>query len=534
MIINSYYVLPPYDPNAQAFITATGLSGISATSINDLVLDLKAATLWTGFTAVYPFAGGSSTTQKFNLLNPLDTNAAYRLSFQGGWTHSASGATPNGTNAYAITYITPSAITENSSHLTYYSRSNTLGTIIDAGIFGSGANTYNLLIRYTGGGFEGLFSDVYNYNTNRINVTTNLDSRGFYQITRTDSTTHKAYKNGFQTGSTNTNASSGFVSLTGNLTLGARNDLPAGTYSNRQCAFASSGKGFDDGQSQLYYQIVEKYQVALSRNINPIQSFYYNRNLNNNTNRFLFSTQITDSTIQTAMNSFVETLKGYNIWNKMKALYPLVGGTATTHKYNLVNPLDTNAAYRLSFFGGWTHDSSGMTPTITSYASTFLIPNTALTLRNTHLAIYMLTDSAAGTKTEIGSANAGTANPSMGLFAKYSSTNAVSDAYNNTTNRLSVSNSDAKGFYIGSRTSINSHKLYKNGVLIGTDTNNEANGAMPNVELIIGAFLFGASVVQGTDRKFALISIGDGLTDTEAANYYTAVQALQTALGRQV
>jgi len=35
-------------------------------------------------------------------------------------------------------------------------------------------------------------------------------------------------------------------------------------------------------------------------------------------------------------------------------------------------------------------------------------------------------------------------------------------------------------------------------------------------------------------KETAFSSIGDGLTDTQAANYYTAVQAFQTSLSRQV
>jgi hypothetical protein len=58
----------------------------------------------------------------------------------------------------------------------------------------------------------------------------------------------------------------------------------------------------------------------------------------------------------------------------------------------------------------------------------------------------------------------------------------------------------------------------------------------PNFNIYIGA-----SNNQGTPSEYqrggtnyALASIGDGLTDTEAANYYTAVQTFQTTLGRQV
>jgi len=249
---------------------------------------------------------------------------------------------------------------------------------------------------------------------------------------------------------------------------------------------------------------------------------------------FFNAAGITNTTQKNAVNQLVLDFKSYNAWTKMKAVYPIVGGTSTTHKWNLKNPLDTDAAYRLAFAAGMTHASTGMSPGGTSYASTYLVPNTALTVRNTHLSIYVRTDTAAGNKIEMGCANATTANPSMGLFSKYSATNAVSDAYNNSTNRLSISNSDAKGYYVSSRTSSTLHKLYKNGSVIGTDTNTESNNAMPNVQMLIGSFLFGASVIQGTDREISLVTIGDGLTDADVTNITSAVNTFQTTLGRNI
>lgn len=241
------------------------------------------------------------------------------------------------------------------------------------------------------------------------------------------------------------------------------------------------------------------------------------------------------NTEKTAINTLVVNCKSANIWTKMKAIYPLVNSTATAQKFNLKNPADTNAAYRLLWSGGWVHSSNGaQTNANNSYAFTYLIPNTNLTLRNTHISIYIRNNTAAGNLADMGCGNATTANPSMFLASKYGSTNALSDAYNNTSNRISVTNNDSRGFYISSRTSINSHKLYKNGSSIGTDTNNEANALMPNVALTFGGYNFGGSVVQITDKQFAFVSIGDGLTDTEAANFYTAVQNFQTTLGRQV
>jgi hypothetical protein len=104
MIINPYSFGVAYDPDAQAFITAAGITdNTQKSAINTLVLDMKGFGIWTKMKAIYPFVGGTATTHKFNLKNPLDTDAAFRLVFNGGWTHSANGALPNGTNGYADT-----------------------------------------------------------------------------------------------------------------------------------------------------------------------------------------------------------------------------------------------------------------------------------------------------------------------------------------------------------------------------------------------------------------------------------------------
>ena len=70
---------------------------------------------------------------------------------------------------------------------------------------------------------------------------------------------------------------------------------------------------------------------------------------------FLTAAAITDPIISGAINTLVVQMKADNIWTKMKAIYPFVGGTASTHKWNLKDPRDLDAAFRLQFFGGWTH-----------------------------------------------------------------------------------------------------------------------------------------------------------------------------------
>jgi hypothetical protein len=45
----------------------------------------------------------------------------------------------------------------------------------------------------------------------------------------------------------------------------------------------------------------------------------------------------------------------------LRTCYPTVGGTADSHKYNLINPVDSDAAYRLHYVDTITHDAKGMT-----------------------------------------------------------------------------------------------------------------------------------------------------------------------------
>jgi hypothetical protein len=271
-----------YDPDAQLFFNAQTAAGVTLTTtqmnaVNQWVVDAKAIGIWTKFKAIYPMVGGTATSHKFNLKNPLDTNAAFRLLFTGGFTHSSTGVLPNGVNAYATTFLTPAtSLSANSSHASIYNRTVGSGTINDWGTSGGGL-AFATAISLGGTAYL----DCYNSSTNRIS-TPNASAIGFYTSTRTSSTSLKLFKNAAQLGTTNTNASAGVAGLTLDVKLFSYN--PVQNLSNRECAFSTIGDGLTDLESQLFYQITEKYQVALSRNINTTQSFYYNPAYNNETN----------------------------------------------------------------------------------------------------------------------------------------------------------------------------------------------------------------------------------------------------------
>lgn len=242
-------------------------------------------------------------------------------------------------------------------------------------------------------------------------------------------------------------------------------------------------------------------------------------------NAFITAAGITDATQQSAIQTLVTDLKGYGIWTKMKALYPMVGGTATTHKYNLKDPQDTDGAFRLVFYGGWTHSSTGALPNgTTAYANTKYNPNNNGLLNSAHLSYYSRTTSNV-TEVEMGAQS--------GPVQLLNITTLGTTYYAiNTTGYLTYSDSDSKGFYISNRTASNVTNGWKNNTKVASGT--FPSVALVNNEIALSAYNNNGPIQYLSTKECAFASIGEGLDDTEAANFYTAVQAFQTTLSRNV
>jgi len=246
---------------------------------------------------------------------------------------------------------------------------------------------------------------------------------------------------------------------------------------------------------------------------------------------FITAAAITDTTQKTAVNTLVTDLKTANIWTKMKALYPFVGGTAASHRFNLKDPRTVDAAFYLDFLGGGTHSANGYQPNgSTAYAETYFNPTTGYSVNNNaHISFYSRTNLSVSTNNEMGC---------------YDVNNLVittrrSDQSNNTflfANTLSGGinfvDSDSLGLYVSNRIN-NQANGFKNGVSKGSNT--VADNARNNRTIVIGANNSTTlNITQYSSKQSAFASIGDGLTDAEAANFYTAVQTYQTTLNRQV
>jgi hypothetical protein len=235
---------------------------------------------------------------------------------------------------------------------------------------------------------------------------------------------------------------------------------------------------------------------------------------------FITAAGITNPTQQGAINTLVLALKGYSIWTKFKAIYPIVGGTASSHAVNLKTP----GTYNLTFATGWTHSATGMTPNGATFANSNLLPSTHLNTNSNSFGIYSRTNNTSGTQVYgiwNGLASFLQNNLTAANFVSGEVTGIVSYTANPTTSLL-----------MATRTSSSLLKAFRAGVLLGQNTSSITQ--IPNINFYFGARNNGGNADFWTSHQLAFAFLGDGLTDAEAANFYTAVQAYQTTLSRQV
>lgn len=238
---------------------------------------------------------------------------------------------------------------------------------------------------------------------------------------------------------------------------------------------------------------------------------------------FFAASGVTNITQKNAVNQLVLDLKSNSLWTKIKALYPVVGGSATAHSYNLKN----TAQYQLSFSSGWTHSSTGMLPNGTSaYASTG-IKVSDFAPDSIGLGVYLRTN------TDVLGVDVGTIDTSrFQLLTRYSG-----DIYSGLP-AINVtptgSSTDSRGFTTIGRVSTTSRKTFKNGVLKFTSSETlTSTSGINTYDFKIGAS-GGSSLTWYSNHENALTVFKLALSDAEESTLNTIVTTFQTSLSRNV
>ena len=260
-----------YDPDAIVFFGVTGLTDVpQKDALNALVVGLKAQGLWTKMNAIYPMLGGTAGTHAVNLRSP----GTYNLTFSGGVTHSSTGVLWDGTTGYGDSGLVPtSVLTNNSTHLSYYSRTANTTNTYDIGVL-STANDQAMYIccYYSSGGstaFSGAYDGSVGLDVAALTPAQNTASSGFYVGSRDGTAYHVLAKNGsLGTVVTTESVFGDMTAIINSVIVGGVSRLGSMfLYSNRECAFASIGAGLSAANITAFNTLVQDYQTALGRQV---------------------------------------------------------------------------------------------------------------------------------------------------------------------------------------------------------------------------------------------------------------------------
>ncbi len=237
---------------------------------------------------------------------------------------------------------------------------------------------------------------------------------------------------------------------------------------------------------------------------------------------------------KTAVNTFVLAAKSHNYWTKFKRIN-VFGGSVGTSAQQLLGALvplytgggaltsDTNHNFAPGDYTvGVGFQGNG--------SSTYIDPglsSTDFTLNDTHVAFY---DRGSSCFVDVAGGNSGPSDMTVRIV--FNST-LDSAQYDTSGGYVSGSISGPYGLVMGTRTSSSYHAVYQNGNLI--NSNATASGAgLGTVAYYVMAFSNNGTPQYQTANAFGSYSFGAGMSPTDAANYYTDLQAYMTAAGRNV
>lgn len=263
-------------------------------------------------------------------------------------------------------------------------------------------------------------------------------------------------------------------------------------------------------------------------------------NVDEDVQAFLEATGITNPTEISAIINLVTDLKNYNLWNKMQAIYPFVGGTATTHKYNLKDPRDTDNAFRVQFFGNVTHNNLGVSASAAGYGDTRFIPTTSFANISSSIHVAIQISSRPVVANEPFNAfitdyeGNGYAGGTLSIATAGNPLGITNTAYaHGSYDAIGYSISSLGGLYISTRTTLAQMEAYKRSF---AEARNVSGGSIfqkssPNSNTIR---LFRGYITNNytTGVLYQYASIGTGLIQTDADNLYILLTSFNNTLGR--
>lgn len=263
------------DADAVAFLNAVGgTNSIQQSAINTFVVQMKAKNLWSKMYAIYPFIGLSAAQDKWNLKDPRDLDAAFRLTF--------NGASPN-FNFYGIDWPSINTVNANTHFNLRNFDKNNIGFTAYIGkdtiygtILGAFDGSTSLIMRELGGRFVNL--QLINYSAPTLAVPQPIfdffNSHGSLTGNRTSSTKLAFFHNGIKFGSDITNTETANAP-NANIFLNNITINQSGYQGNSRMQFVAIHQGLSDSETGAFDTLVNNLQLALHRNFTPLPVYWF-------------------------------------------------------------------------------------------------------------------------------------------------------------------------------------------------------------------------------------------------------------------
>lgn len=253
------------DPDAKAFLQAAGINNTTIQiAIDHLVIDLKAASLWTKPKAIYPMVGGTAATCKYNLKDPRDADNAYRQTFYNNPTIDADGVQFNGVNQYVDTHLAPgTALSTRNITMVYYNLIDQ-SSGVDMGIYHLAPNRYDL---WVGDGLGNMHLSASGPGGLVPSAKGTFNKSGLYLVT-SDNTTIYPYRNGVAL--PNISRAVNTTPNTDTFYLGAENRVTViggpTLYSNSKCGFVMISEPLTPAEAVTMSGIINHFMTHMSKN----------------------------------------------------------------------------------------------------------------------------------------------------------------------------------------------------------------------------------------------------------------------------
>jgi len=309
-----------FDKDAVSFINIAGINTwLHQKTINDLVKDLKKTGVWGKLTAVYPFIGGNANAHSYNLKKP----EKYRFVWGDLAEHSTTGVVPHKQGhlfKLKMSEINSNAGNNLSISIYLYDDGNSSSQTGDIVTMNS-STKHTAIYKYNNGNIR--FDNGIYTNGNTITVPRKKMS-GFFNGIALENKLY-LYQNGELLGSKSHTP----IDV---QELELQYHYDSATIDNKsQCRFLSIGNALTDDEIFLLNGVIQKYQAKLDR------AFETDEAPDTDVSAFIEAAKIKDSDQLLAINYLTRSLKSAGLWDKFTTLYPLVGGTYDSCKYNLID-----------------------------------------------------------------------------------------------------------------------------------------------------------------------------------------------------